>query len=69
MLIRVVGSEKNYTYHLGQRVVWRSNVRELHDVRGTIVLTDDDSIRVRSDVNGTLFYLTEQFVPEGATLG
>lgn len=68
MLITVVGSEKNYTYHLGQRVVWRSTVCGPHDVRGTIVLANDDSVRVRSDEDGRLFYLTEQFVPEGATL-
>lgn len=68
MLIRVIGSEKNYTYHLGQRVVWHSNICGPHDIRGTIVLTDDDSIRVRDDRDGHLFYLTEQFVPEGATL-
>lgn len=68
MLITVVGSERNIHYYLGQRVVWRSNVCVQHDVRGTIVLANDDSVRVRSDGDGCLFYLTEQFVPEGATL-
>lgn len=68
MLITVVGSERNIHYYLGQRVVWRSNVCGPHDVRGTIVLANDDSVRVCSDGDGRLFYLTEQFVPEGATL-